>query len=125
MELRKSRCPSPQSLIYGIATNGGNQGLYRQTPTREKGDQLLKDFQDLQKGKELLQRFPPDKFGPQTLKDMADMAFRKQPVPLEYREFADPEVQKLWNKALKAQQDAQASEKKEAEKKEKVEEKKQ
>jgi len=92
---------------------------------KDKGAALLQDFNELQKGKELLQRFPPDKFGPQTLKDMADMAVRKQPVPLEYREFADPEVQKLWNKALKAQQDATASEKKESEKKEKVEEKKQ
>ena len=31
---------------------------------KDKGAVLLKDFQDLQKGKELLQRFPPEKFGP-------------------------------------------------------------
>jgi hypothetical protein len=92
---------------------------------KEKGAVLLKDFQDLQKGKELLQRFPPDKFGPQTIKEMADMAVRKQPVPLEYREFADPEVQRLWSLALAASKEAAASEKKDAEKKEKVEEKKQ
>jgi hypothetical protein len=89
---------------------------------KDKEGQLLKDFQDLQRGKELLQRFPPDKYGPQTLKDMADMAVRKQPVPLDYREFADPEVQRLWTMALNA---AKAAEKKEGEKKEKVEEKKQ
>ena len=98
---------------------------------KEKGAVLLKEFQDLQKGKELLQRFPPDKFGPQTLKEMADMAVRKQPVPLDYREFADPEVQRLWGMALKAQQEAAAAEKKKEEaaskeeKKEKAEEKKQ
>jgi len=83
---------------------------------KEKGAQLLKDFNDLQEGKKLLQRFPPEKYGPQTLKDMADMAVRKQPVPLDMREFADPEVQRLWTLALNAQKDEK--------KKEKVEEKK-
>ncbi len=29
------------SVFYGIATNGGNQGLYKAAPTREKADQLL------------------------------------------------------------------------------------
>jgi hypothetical protein len=87
---------------------------------KDKGAQLLKDFQDLQKGKDLLKRFPPDKYGPQTLKDVVDMGVRKQPVPPDIREFADPENQRLWNLALRAQQDAQP-----AEKKEKVEEKKQ
>jgi len=29
------------SVFYSLATSGGNQGLYRQTPTREKADQLL------------------------------------------------------------------------------------
>src|SRR6185436_5292523 len=86
----------------------------------EKGKKLLNEFNDLQKGKELLQRFPPDKYGPQTLKDMADMAVRKQPVPLDMREFADPEVQRLWTLALNASKDA----KKDEEKKEKTEEKK-
>jgi len=87
---------------------------------KDKGAALLKDFQDLQKGKELLSRFPPDKYGPQTLKDMADMAVRKQPIPLDWREFADPEVQRLWTLANNARQ--QEEKKKE---KEKVEEKKQ
>ena len=29
------------SVFYGIATNGGNQALYKNAPTREKADQLL------------------------------------------------------------------------------------
>jgi homoserine O-acetyltransferase/O-succinyltransferase len=29
------------SVFYGIATNGGNQGLYKAAPTREKADELL------------------------------------------------------------------------------------
>jgi homoserine O-acetyltransferase/O-succinyltransferase len=29
------------SVFYGLATNGGNQGLYKAAPTREKADQLL------------------------------------------------------------------------------------
>jgi hypothetical protein len=87
---------------------------------KDKGASLLKDFQELQKGRELLQRFPPDKYGPQTLKDMADMAVRKQPIPLDWREFADPEVQRLWTLANNAR--LQEEKKKE---KEKVEEKKQ
>jgi hypothetical protein len=51
---------------------------------------------------------------------MADMAVRKQPIPLDWREFADPEVQRLWTLANNARQ--QEEKKKE---KEKVEEKKQ
>jgi len=31
------------SLFYAIGTNGGNQGLQRQAPTRAKADQLLKE----------------------------------------------------------------------------------
>jgi homoserine O-acetyltransferase len=29
------------SVFYGIATNGGNQALYKAAPTREKADELL------------------------------------------------------------------------------------
>jgi homoserine O-acetyltransferase len=29
------------SVYFGVATNGGNLGLYQQAPTREKADQLL------------------------------------------------------------------------------------
>ena len=49
-------------------------------------------------------------------------AFRKQPVPIDMREFAEPEVQRLWTLALNAQKEAQKEEQK---KKEKAEEKKQ
>src|SRR5262245_46708538 len=77
---------------------------------KEKGGELLKDFNDLQEGKKLLQRFPPDKYGPQTLKEMADMAVRKQPVPIDMREFAEPEVQRLWNLALTAQKEEKKKE---------------
>ena len=28
-------------MFYGLATNGGNQALYKTAPTREKADQLL------------------------------------------------------------------------------------
>ena len=84
---------------------------------KEKGAVLLKDFQDLQKGKELLQRFPPEKYGPQTLKEAVEMGIRRQPVPTDMRDFADPETQRLWNLAKKAQEDAQAAEKKEKEEK--------
>lgn len=87
---------------------------------KDKGAQLIKEHQELQKGKELLARFPPDKYGPQTLKDMADMAVRKQPVPLDMREFADPEVQRLWTLAFNAQKEEQKKKEKE-----KAEEKKQ
>ena len=88
---------------------------------KEKGAQLLKDFEDLQKGKELLKKFPPDKYGPQTLKDIVDMGIRRQPVPTDVREFAEPETQRLWNLALQAQREAESAEKKD---KEKTEEKK-
>jgi hypothetical protein len=88
---------------------------------KETGDKLIKAFNDLQEGKKLLERFPPEKYGPQTLKDMADMAVRKQPVPLDMREFAEPRVQELWNLALKARNEAAAAKKE----KEKAEEKKQ
>jgi hypothetical protein len=100
----------------------------------EKGKKLLNDYNDLQKGKELLKRFPPDKYGPQTFKDMADMALRKQPIPPDMVEFTDGETQRLWNLALNAsKEDKKDQEKKEEKKepdkkdkdKEKVEEKKQ
>lgn len=85
---------------------------------KEKGEALLKEFEELQKGNELLKRFPPDKYGPQSLKEMADMAVRKQPVPADLREFADPEIQRLWTKAVGALKEAKEKEEKAAPKKE-------
>jgi hypothetical protein len=67
---------------------------------KNKGQAAVKDFEEIQKGLDLLKRFPPDKFGPQTAKEVADKAFLKIPVTPDEREFLDPEVQRLWNKAL-------------------------
>jgi len=90
---------------------------------KEKGAALLKDFNELQEGKKLLERFPPEKWK-NALKEIGDKNIRKQPLTLEEREFLTPEVQGLWNKAIAAQKEAPTSEKKD-EQKEKVEEKKQ
>ncbi len=38
---RQPRSAQVASVFYGIATNGGNQALYKAAPTREKADQLL------------------------------------------------------------------------------------
>jgi hypothetical protein len=75
-----------------------------QEKNKDKGAKLLKEFEDLQKGKELLKKFPPDKYGPKTLQDAVDMGIRRQPIPLDVKEFADPETQRLWKLALDAQQ---------------------
>jgi hypothetical protein len=86
---------------------------------KEDGVKALKDLEDLQKGKELLKRVPPDKWGPQTASAVAEKSLRKQPVTAEEREFLQEDNQKLWNLALRNQQE------KEAKSKEKTEEKKQ
>src|SRR6185295_9475109 len=36
------------------------------------GEEVLKELDDLRKGKELLKRFPPDKWGPQTASQVAE-----------------------------------------------------
>jgi len=70
------------------------------TDIKNKGAAAVKDLEDLQKGLDLLKKFPPGQYGPDTAKTVADKAIQKLPVtPLE-REFLDPETQKLWNKAL-------------------------
>jgi hypothetical protein len=69
---------------------------------KEKAEALLKEAEELQKGEALLKRFPPDKYGPQTISQIAEMGVRKQPIPLDMREFASEEVQRLWNKAFAA-----------------------
>jgi len=78
---------------------------------KNKGANAAKDFEDIQKGLELLKKFPPGQFGPETAKAVADKALLKQPVTPAEREFLDPEVQKLWNKALDYQK-SQEKEKK-------------
>ena len=70
---------------------------------KNKGAAAVKDLEDIQKGLELLKKFPPGQFGPETAKAVADKALQKLPVtPLE-REFLDQETQRLWNKALEYQ----------------------
>jgi hypothetical protein len=66
----------------------------------DKGKDLVKEAEELQRGMDLLVRFPPDKWGPQTIKEMADKALRKQPITPDERDFTDPETQRLWTKAL-------------------------
>jgi len=84
---------------------------------KDKGAKLLKEFEDLQKGKELLKKFPPDKYGPKTISDAMEMGLRRQPIPPDVREFAQEDTQKLWKMALEAQQ-AEDAEKKGKETKE-------
>ncbi len=67
---------------------------------KNKGQAAVKDLEDIQKGLDLLKRFPPGQFGPETAKSVADKSFLKLPVTPAEREFLDPEVQRLWNKAL-------------------------
>jgi len=78
---------------------------------KNKGQAAVKDLEDIQKGLDLLKRFPPDKFGPQTAKEVADKSLLKIPVTPDEREFLDPDVQRLWNKALEYQK-SQEKEKK-------------
>jgi hypothetical protein len=89
---------------------------------KDKGAKLLKEFEELQKGKELLKKFPPDKYGPKTISDAMEMGLRRQPIPADVREFALEETQRLWKLALEAQQ-AEDAEKKAKETKEKEEKK--
>jgi hypothetical protein len=84
---------------------------------KDTGVEILKDLEDLRKGRDLLKRFPPDKWGPQTASDVAEKGLRRQlPTPDE-REFLDKENQRLWNLALKAQQDKEKPKEKTEEKK--------
>ncbi|HEV3029748.1 MAG TPA: hypothetical protein VG457_19370 [Planctomycetota bacterium] len=77
---------------------------------KSKGAAAVKDLEDLQKGLDLLKKFPPGQYGPDTAKTVADKALRKQPVTALESEFLDPETQRLWNKALDYQK-AQEKEK--------------
>ena len=72
---------------------------------KNKGQAAVKDLEDLQKGLELLKRFPPGQYGPETAKAVADKALRKQPVTPAETEFLDPKNYELWTKALQYQKD--------------------
>ena len=61
-----------------------------------KGDELLKEAEEIKKGLALLDRFPAEQF---SLKGIADKNVRKQPITVEEREFMDDENQRLMNKA--------------------------
>jgi hypothetical protein len=78
---------------------------------KKKGQMAAKEWDDIQKGLDLLKKFPPGQYGPDTAKQVADKALRKQPVTPAETEFLDPETQRLWNLALNWQQ-AQEAEKK-------------
>jgi hypothetical protein len=85
---------------------------------KDLGKKALQDFEDLQKGKELLKRFPPDKYSQKTIQDALDMGIRRQPIPPDVKEFAEDETQRLWKLAKQAQDDAAAADKAAADKKE-------
>jgi hypothetical protein len=89
---------------------------------KDKGAALLKEFNEQQDGKKLLERFPPDKWK-NALKEIGDKSIRKQPLTIEEREFL--EVQGAWAKALNAAEAEKKEGEKKEEKKEKAEEKKQ
>ena len=65
----------------------------------------LKDLEDIQKGLELLKRFPPDQYGPQTAGIVADKSLNKLPVTPMEREFLDQKNYELWTKALQYQKE--------------------
>jgi hypothetical protein len=71
-----------------------------QKTASKKGEDLIKEADDLKKGMDLLARFPPDKWGPQTMKEIADKTIRNQRVTADERDFVDPETQRLWQMAL-------------------------
>lgn len=63
---------------------------------------LAKEQEDLEKGMELLKRFPPRDWGPERLQQIARRGMAFLPVTPDEVAFADPEVQRLWHLALKA-----------------------
>lgn len=91
-----------------------------QRTATQKGEDLVKEADELKRGLELLARFPPDKWGPQTIKEIADKTIRNQRATPEERDFADNYT--LWQKALQHSQSekkAEAIKEKTAEEKEK------
>lgn len=78
---------------------------------KNKNAAMVKDMEDIEKGLQLLKRFPPDKFGPQTAKEVADKSLLKIPVTPEEREFVDPKNYDLWQKALQYQKDLEKEKK--------------
>jgi len=85
-----------------------------------KGEDLVKEADELKRGLELLARFPPDKWGPQTMKEIADKTIRNQRATPDERDFSENYA--LWQKALQysqAEKKAEATKEKTTEEKEK------
>jgi hypothetical protein len=78
------------------------------TDVKKKGEAAAKELEDLQKGLDLLKKYPPGQYGPDTAKQVADKALRKLPVTPAETDFLDPETQRLWNMALDYQKKQEA-----------------
>jgi hypothetical protein len=76
------RCPPPRTRSARRANRSAAEGegpatrraRGRQGQDKEKGALLSKTRGSLKKGKELLKRFPPDKYGPKTVSDALEAA---------------------------------------------------
>jgi hypothetical protein len=88
------------------------------TEAATEGDAAIRKLDDLKRGLELLQKFPPDQWGPEKLKELKDKAIRKQIPTAEELEFQ--EGYPYWKAALeeykKAPKEPKPEEKKEGEK---------
>jgi hypothetical protein len=51
------------------------------------GDRIIKEGEKLKKALEVYQRFPPPEWGPEKLQEIQARSIRKQPIPLNEREF--------------------------------------
>jgi hypothetical protein len=78
---------------------------------KNKGATAVKEMEEVEAGLKLLKRFPPDKFGPQTAKEVADKSLLKIPVTPDEREFLDENNYKLWTKALEYQKSQEKDQK--------------
>jgi hypothetical protein len=79
--------------------------------SKSKGAKAVKEMEEIEAGLKLLKRFPPDKFGPQTAKEVADKSLLKIPVTPDEREFLDENNYKLWTKALDYQKSQEKDQK--------------
>jgi hypothetical protein len=79
--------------------------------SKNKGAKAVKEMEEIEAGLKLLKRFPPDKFGPQTAKEVADKSLLKIPVTPDEREFLDENNYKLWTKALEYQKSQEKDQK--------------
>ena len=99
-----------RSKAAAAAVAAAAKGDNAKKTAAQKGEDLVKEAEELKKAMEIFSRFPPDKWGAQTMKEIADKTIRKQAITQEEREFLDPEVQRLWQKAIQFQAAQKASE---------------